>query len=74
MNLAQFGSHDGRLVEDAYNIAWDYLTRSGQVYDAAVARMMLSKELSRLILQGERNALRLANKAISAYEHYFLDI
>lgn len=57
-----------RLVEESYNIAWNYLHQSGQIDNPEDSHLLLSEEISRLIVDGERNALRLANKAIAGYE------
>ncbi len=57
-----------RLVEEAYNIAWNYLSLSGQIDSPEQGHLLLSEEISRLIVDGERNSLRLANKAIAGYE------
>lgn len=57
-----------RLVEESYNIAWNYLSQSGQIDDPEDSHLRLSEEISRLIVDGERNSLRLANKAIAGYE------
>ncbi|WP_315831041.1 hypothetical protein [Bradyrhizobium prioriisuperbiae] len=57
-----------RLVEESYNIAWNYLSQSGRIDDPDGCHLLLSEEISRLIVDGERNALRLANKAIAGFE------
>lgn len=57
-----------KLVEDSYNIAWNYLSASGQIDNPEHCHLLLSEEISRLIVDGERNPLRLANKAITGYE------
>jgi hypothetical protein len=56
------------LREEAWMIAWDYLSRSGQIHNPTIANMILAKEFSDLLQGGEINRLRLANKAIAAYE------
>jgi hypothetical protein len=63
-----FGTLGPQVVDDAYRIAWNYLLRSGQVFDQDASHLMLLEEISRLVVEGEAKALRLANKAISAYE------
>ena len=57
-----------KLVEESYNIAWNYLSLSGQIENPEHGHLLLSEEISRLIVDGERNSLKLANKAIASYE------
>jgi len=68
-----FGVPDAKLVESAYNIAWDYLLRSGQIASEGRTHLRLSEEIVRLLEKGERHPLRLANKAIAAYERELVD-
>ncbi len=65
-----FGIADAKVIEDAYDIAWNYLVRSGQIVDEGRSHLLLSEAIVRLLERGERHPLRLANKAISAYERY----
>lgn len=57
-----------RLVEESYNIAWNYLSLSGQIDNPEQGHLLLTEEISRLIVDGERNSLKLANRAIAGYE------
>jgi hypothetical protein len=63
-----FGVPDAKLVESAYNIAWNYLLQTGQIASESRAHLRLSEEIVRLLEKGERHPLRIANKAIAAYE------
>jgi hypothetical protein len=55
------------LLENAIQIAWDYLERTGQIDDAAFASRFLSDNIELMIRRGERRRLLLSNKAITAY-------
>lgn len=56
------------LVTGAFAIAWHYLDASGQLGDSDKSRSILTEKIVQLIIQGERNRLKLANKAITAFE------
>ena len=54
------------LLEESVNIAWVYLQRSGELRGDAAAGF-LSATIERMIRQGHRNRMFLANKAILKY-------
>jgi hypothetical protein len=56
------------LIESSVEIAWDYLTRTGELGDAMVAGRFLSETIELMVRRGERRQLMLANKAIAAYQ------
>ena len=56
------------LMENAIQIAWDYLERTGQIQDAHLASKFLADNIELMIRKGERRRLLLSNNAISAYE------
>lgn len=58
------------LVENAIQIAWDYLERSGELGDPREASQFLLKSIGAMVRQGERRRLRLSNKAIDDYKKY----
>jgi hypothetical protein len=58
------------LLENAIQIAWDYLERTGQIDDVAVASRFLSDNIELMIRRGERRRLLLSNKAITAYQRF----
>jgi hypothetical protein len=58
------------LIENSIQIAWDYLERTGEIDDTAVASRFLSDYIEGLIRRGERRRLLLSNKAIIAYENF----
>jgi len=54
------------LLEESVNIAWVYLERSGELGNGDAARF-LTDTIERMIRQGHRNRMFLANKAIARY-------
>ena len=55
------------VVEGAYDIAWNYLTRSGAISDNDRAHDKILCDVVHLYNQGERNRLRLGNMAIARF-------
>jgi hypothetical protein len=58
------------LVENSFQIAWDYLERTGELGNPAVASRVLLDALEIMIRHGERRKLLLSNKAIDAYQRF----
>jgi hypothetical protein len=56
------------VVGDAYAIASNYLRNSGAIADTFVTDERLLAIIVEMFRQGEFNRLRLANKAIAAFE------
>jgi hypothetical protein len=54
---------------DRIQIAWDYLERTGEIEDAAVASRFLYDTIGLMIRRGERR-LALSNRAITAYKRF----
>src|ERR1700742_1706350 len=57
-----------QLLEDSFQIAWEYLERSGELGDGASASRFLSDLIETMIRRGQRSRLALSNRAISAYQ------
>jgi hypothetical protein len=57
-----------QLLEDSFQIAWEYLERSGELGDGASASRFLSDVIETMIRRGQRSRLALSNRAISAYQ------
>jgi hypothetical protein len=57
-----------QLLEEAVNIAWVYLQRSGELDDGNSAAYFLCERVEALIRRGHRNRMFLANMAIIAYQ------
>ena len=58
------------LIESSFEIAWDYLSRTGELDDAMVAGRVLSDAIASMVRRGERRRLMLANKAITVYQQF----
>lgn len=59
-----------QLLEDSFQIPWEYLERMGELGDAAVASRFLSDAIENMIRRGQRSRLALSNRAISAYRRH----
>jgi hypothetical protein len=58
------------LMENAVQIAWDYLGRSGELGDPEIASRFLLDTVESMVRRGERRRLLLSNKAIAACKHF----
>jgi hypothetical protein len=58
------------LMEESFQIAWDYLERTGEIEDAWVASRYLGDTIELMIRQGQRSRLVLSNRAITAYQRF----
>jgi hypothetical protein len=59
-----------QLLEDSFQIAWEYLDRTGELGDGAEASRFLSDTIETMIRQGQRSRLTLSNRAILAYQRF----
>lgn len=60
-----------QAAEDAFAIAWHFVSASYDVDDEFAAQTLIATEIMRLLDRGERHRIRLANLAIAAYEKSF---
>lgn len=58
------------LMENAIQIAWDYLERTGQIEDPEFTARFLLATVESSVARGERRRLMLSNGAITAYERF----
>jgi hypothetical protein len=58
------------LIEHSVQIAWDFLARTGELDDAAVASRFLVDDIELMVQRGERRRLLLSNKAIDDYRRF----
>ena len=58
------------LVENSFQIAWEYLERTGELGNREVASRVLLDAIEIMIRRGERRKLLLSNKAIDAYQRF----
>jgi hypothetical protein len=56
-----------QLLEEAVNIAWVYLQRTGELDDGNAAACFLCERVDAMIRSGQRNRMFLANMAIIKY-------
>jgi hypothetical protein len=57
-------------MEEAIQIAWDYLERTGEIDDPEVCSRVLMDSIEKMVRQGVRSRLLLSNRAISQYMRY----
>ncbi|WP_454628393.1 hypothetical protein [Bradyrhizobium cenepequi] len=58
------------LIEHSVQIAWDFLERTGELGDAAIASRFLVYDIELMVRRGERRRLLLSNKAIDDYQRF----
>jgi hypothetical protein len=61
-----------QLLEDSFQIAWEYLERTGELGDGAAASRFLNDTIETMIRQGQRSRLALSNRAIAAFQRFRL--
>jgi hypothetical protein len=59
-----------QLLEESFQIAWEYLERTGELGDGAIASRFLGDTIEAMIRRGQRSRLALSNRAISAYQRF----
>lgn len=62
-----------QLLEDSFLIAWEYLERTGELGDRAIASRFLSDTIETMIRCGQQSRLILSNRAIAAYQCFRLN-
>ena len=65
-----FSDYRNPAAEQAYEVAWDFLARSGSIRDEFESCVFLAQRVSTMVDGGETNRIRMANRAISEYEQY----
>jgi hypothetical protein len=59
-----------QTLEEAVNIAWVYLQRTGELEDGSAAAVFLTNAIDSMMRRGQRNRMFLANKAIIKYRTF----
>jgi hypothetical protein len=54
------------MLEESFHISWEYLERTGELGDAALASRFLSDTIEAMIHRGQRSRLALS----CAYQHH----
>ena len=57
-------------AEQAYEIAWDFLSRTGAIRDEFEACVFLAQRITVMVEEGHANRIRMANRAISEYQRF----
>jgi len=57
-------------AEKAYEIAYNYIERSGAMRDEFEACVFLAQRMSAMVDEGHTNKIRMANRAIAEYQRY----
>jgi hypothetical protein len=58
------------LVENSFQIAWDYLEATGELGPPDTAAHHLLDTIEIMVRQGERRRLLLSNTAIASYQRF----
>jgi hypothetical protein len=69
-----FSDYRNPAAEQAYEIAWDFLARGGAISDEFETCVFLAQRITMMVDEGQTNRIRMANRAISEYEHYVEDL
>jgi hypothetical protein len=59
-----------QTLEEAVNIAWVYLQKTGDLGDGGTAAVFLTNTIESMMRRGQRNRMFLANKAIIKYRAF----
>ena len=58
------------LIENSFQIAWDYLEATGELGDPDIAANHLLDTIETMVRRGERRRLLLSNAAIASYQRF----
>jgi hypothetical protein len=65
-----FSDYLNPAAEQAYEIAWDFSARTGAIRDEFDACVFLAQRVTMMVEEGQTNRIRMANHAISEYQHH----
>ena len=65
-----FSDYRNPAAEQAYEIAWDFLTRTGAIRDEFEACVFLAQRITMMVEEGQSHRIRMANRAISEYQRH----
>ncbi|MDA9498684.1 hypothetical protein XI05_14690 [Bradyrhizobium sp. CCBAU 11357] len=65
-----FSDYRNPAAEQAYEIAWDFLVRTGAIRDEFEACVFLAQRITVMVEKGHANRIRMANRAISEYQRH----
>jgi hypothetical protein len=58
------------LIENSFQIAWDYLEATGELGNPDTAARHLLDTIEAMIRRGERRRLLLSNRSIASYQRF----
>ncbi|MCA1413323.1 hypothetical protein I6F30_19595 [Bradyrhizobium sp. NBAIM20] len=70
MTYIIFSDYRNPAAEQAYEIAWDFLARTGAICDEFDACVFLAQRITVMVEEGLTNRIRMANRAISEYQRH----
>jgi len=65
-----FSDYRNPAAEQAFEIAWDFLARTDAISDEFEACVFLAQRIAVMVEEGQTNRIRMANRAISEYQHH----
>ncbi|GMO21589.1 MULTISPECIES: hypothetical protein [Bradyrhizobium] len=65
-----FSDYRSPAAEQAYEIAWNFLARTGVIGDEFEACVFLAQRITMMVEEGQTNRIRMANRAISEYQRH----
>lgn len=65
-----FSDYRNPAAEQAYEIAWDFLNRSGAIRDEFEACVFLAQRITGMVEEGQTSRILMANRAIVQYQDY----
>ncbi|WP_407189336.1 hypothetical protein [Bradyrhizobium centrosematis] len=65
-----FSDYRNPAAEEAYEIAWDFLVRTGAIQEEFDACVFLAQRITVMVEEGQTNRIRMANRAISEYQRH----
>ncbi|SFO75239.1 hypothetical protein SAMN05216330_104501 [Bradyrhizobium sp. Ghvi] len=65
-----FSDYRNPAAEQAYEIAWDFLARTGAIRDEFEACVFLAQRITMMVEEGQSHRIRMANRAISEYQRH----
>ncbi|MDA9547935.1 hypothetical protein ACM43_26525 [Bradyrhizobium sp. CCBAU 45321] len=65
-----FSDYRNPAAEQAYEIAWDFLVRTGAISDEFDACVFLAQRITVMVEEGHTNRIRMANRAISEFQRH----
>lgn len=65
-----FSDYRNPAAEQAYEIAWYFLSHTGVIQEEFAACVFLAQRITKMVEEGQTNRIRMANRAISDYQQH----